>query len=58
MFAGIVQGITRNVLRFLVGAAGEPFGTDLCCDGFELLDRCWAVDVPRDRQHFLFALLD
>ena len=58
MFARVVQRSTRNVLRFLVGAAREPFGTDLFGDGFELLDRCRAVDVARHRQHFLFALLD
>ena len=58
MLARVVQRITRNVLRFLVGAAGEPFGTDLSGNGFQLLDRCWAVDVARHRQHFLFALLD
>ena len=58
MFAGIVQRITRNVLRFLVGAAGEPFGTDLCSNSLELLNRSGAIHVARDRQHFLFALLN
>ena len=58
MLARVVQRITGNVLRFLFGAAGEPFGTDLCGNGFELLDRGGAVDVARHRQHFLFALLN
>ena len=58
MLARVVESRTRDVLWFLVGATGEPFGADLCGNGFQLLDRCGAVDVAGDRQHFLFALLD
>ena len=54
---GVVQRSAGDVDRFLLRAAGEPFGTCLGRHGFELLDGGRAVDVAGDRQHFFLALV-
>ena len=58
VLAGVIQGGQHNVDRLLTGVTWEPLGTGLRCHSFKLLNRSWAVNVRRHRQHFLFALED
>ncbi len=58
MFFGVIERGAGDVLGFLVGGAGKPFGPGLGGDGFQLLDGRRAVHVARDSEHFLFALFD
>ena len=55
---GVVQRRKADINRLLVRCAGEPLGTSLGCHRFELLDGGRAINVTRDRQHFLFPLLN
>ena len=54
---GVVQRSAGDVHRFLLRAAGEPFGARLGRHGLELLDGGRAVDVTGDRQHLFLALV-
>ncbi len=58
MLFGVIERGAGDVQGFLVGVLGEPLGTGLGGDGFELLDGRRAVHVARHGQHFLLALFD
>jgi len=58
VLARMVQRRAGDVDRLLVCRAREPLGPGLFGHGLELFDGGRAVDVARDREHFLLALLD
>ena len=58
MALGVVERGQRDVVRLLVRRRREPFGAGLARHRLQLLDGRRPVDVGRDRQHLLLALLD
>ena len=54
---GPVERGARDVHRLLIGFRREQFGADLLGHRLQLLDSGGAVDVARNGQHFLLALL-
>src|SRR5690625_4600863 len=55
MTFGVIKRRGGNLFWFLTGIGREKVDLALFCDGFQLIDRRWPIDVSTDNQHLFLA---